>query len=59
MSAGDSPHADRHEPSLDEALRRLADQLMAEHGIRREGAVMPADRFERVAAELRGGYGWN
>lgn len=32
MSAGDSPHADRYEPSLDEALRRLADQLMAEHG---------------------------
>jgi hypothetical protein len=30
-----------------------------EHGIRREGAVMPADRFERVAAELRSGYGWN
>ncbi|MEJ2889349.1 type II toxin-antitoxin system PemK/MazF family toxin [Actinomycetospora aeridis] len=29
-----------------------------EHGIRREGAVMPADRFERVAAELRSGYGW-
>lgn len=30
-----------------------------EHGIRREGAVMPADRYERVAAELRDGYGWN
>ncbi|MDD7939884.1 type II toxin-antitoxin system PemK/MazF family toxin [Actinomycetospora lutea] len=30
-----------------------------EHGIRREGAVIPADRFERVAAELRSGYGWN
>ena len=30
-----------------------------EHGIRREGAVMPADRFDRVAAELRSGYGWN
>jgi hypothetical protein len=29
-----------------------------EHGIRREGAVMPADRFERVADALRGGYGW-
>ncbi|HSK60669.1 MAG TPA: type II toxin-antitoxin system PemK/MazF family toxin [Actinomycetospora sp.] len=29
-----------------------------EHGIRREGAVMPADRFEHVAAALRGGYGW-
>lgn len=30
-----------------------------ENGIRREGAIMPADRFERVAAELRSGYGWN
>jgi hypothetical protein len=29
-----------------------------EHGIRREGAVMPADRFEHVAAALRRGYGW-
>jgi hypothetical protein len=29
-----------------------------EHGIRREGAIMPADRFEQVAAELRSGYGW-
>jgi hypothetical protein len=30
-----------------------------EHGIRREGAVMPADRFGRVADELRRGYGWS
>ncbi|PVY96197.1 type II toxin-antitoxin system PemK/MazF family toxin [Actinomycetospora cinnamomea] len=29
-----------------------------EHGIRREGAVMPADRFDRVADALRRGYGW-
>lgn len=29
-----------------------------EHGIRREGAIMPAERFDRVAAELRRGYGW-
>jgi hypothetical protein len=29
-----------------------------EHGIRREGAVMPADRFEHVAAALRADYGW-
>ena len=29
-----------------------------EHGIRREGAVMPADRFEHVAAALRSDYGW-
>jgi hypothetical protein len=31
---------------------------LAEHGIRREGAVLPHDRFERVAGELRGRYGW-
>ena len=30
-----------------------------EHGIRREGAIMPADRFDRVADELRRGYGWS
>ena len=32
---------------------------VAEHGIRREGAVLPRDRFERVADELRGRYGWS
>jgi PemK-like, MazF-like toxin of type II toxin-antitoxin system len=31
---------------------------VAEHGIRREGAVLDRDRFERVAAELRERYGW-
>ena len=30
-----------------------------ERGIRREGAVVPADRFDRVAGELRGSYGWS
>ena len=29
-----------------------------EHGIRREGAVVPQDRFDAVAGELRGSYGW-
>jgi hypothetical protein len=29
-----------------------------EHGIRREGAVLGRDRFERVARELRARYGW-
>jgi hypothetical protein len=29
-----------------------------ESGIRREGAVLDRDRFERVAAALRDGYGW-
>jgi hypothetical protein len=32
---------------------------VAERGIRREGAVLPRDRFERVADELRGRYGWS
>ena len=32
---------------------------VAEHGIRREGAVLSRDRFERVAEELRGRYGWS
>lgn len=31
---------------------------VAEHGIRREGAVLDRDRFERVAARLREQYGW-
>ena len=30
-----------------------------EHGIRREGAVLPADRFDRVAGELRTHFGWS
>jgi PemK-like, MazF-like toxin of type II toxin-antitoxin system len=29
-----------------------------EHGIRREGAIVPQDRFDAVANELRGSYGW-
>jgi hypothetical protein len=28
------------------------------HGIRREGAVLARNRFDQVAAELRGSYGW-
>lgn len=31
---------------------------LAEHGIRREGAVLDAARFERVARELRSRFGW-
>lgn len=30
-----------------------------EHGIRREGAIVPEDRFGRVADELRRDYGWS
>lgn len=29
-----------------------------EHGIRREGAVLDRSRFDRVAGELRGRFGW-
>ncbi|HST64369.1 MAG TPA: type II toxin-antitoxin system PemK/MazF family toxin [Mycobacteriales bacterium] len=32
---------------------------VAEHGIRREGAVLGRDRFDRVAAQLRSHYGWS
>ncbi|WP_232666249.1 type II toxin-antitoxin system PemK/MazF family toxin [Pseudonocardia sp. TRM90224] len=32
---------------------------VAEHGIRREGAVLDLDRFERVAHELRRRFGWS
>ncbi|WP_344618578.1 type II toxin-antitoxin system PemK/MazF family toxin [Dactylosporangium salmoneum] len=28
-------------------------------GIRREGAILDRDRFDRVAAELRSSYGWS
>lgn len=31
---------------------------VAEHGIRREGAVLGRDRFDRVATQLRSRYGW-
>ena len=30
-----------------------------EHGIRREGSVVPKDRFDAVADELRRSYGWH
>ncbi|HEX5810695.1 MAG TPA: type II toxin-antitoxin system PemK/MazF family toxin [Pseudonocardia sp.] len=32
---------------------------VCEHEIRREGAVLDQDRFDRVAAELRARYGWS
>ncbi|MFI6597688.1 type II toxin-antitoxin system PemK/MazF family toxin [Nonomuraea sp. NPDC050536] len=32
--------------------------LLSEEGIRREGAVLDADRFTRVAARLRDLHGW-
>jgi hypothetical protein len=32
--------------------------VVEEHGIRREGAVLARDRFERVAVQLRQRFGW-
>jgi hypothetical protein len=32
---------------------------IGEHDIRREGAVLDRDRFERVAGELRSRFGWS
>lgn len=32
---------------------------VGEHGIRREGSVLDRERFDRVAAQLRGRYGWS
>lgn len=32
---------------------------VGEHDIRREGAVLGRDRFDRVAGELRGRFGWS
>jgi hypothetical protein len=32
---------------------------LAEDGIRREGAVLDRDRFDRVAAALRSDHGWS
>ena len=31
---------------------------VSEHGIRREGAVLDRNRFDRVAGQLRSRYGW-
>ena len=33
--------------------------VVPEHGVRREGAVLAQDRFERVAEALRAEYGWH
>ena len=38
---------------LDRVLTVAAD------GIRREGAVLDRERFDRIAAQLRSGYGWS
>ncbi len=45
----------RHRPSWVRLDRVL---VVAEHGIRREGAVLDRARFDVVAAALRKSYGW-
>jgi|1186.fasta_scaffold890876_1 hypothetical protein len=50
LAVGSGPWRDSFVP-LDRVLE------IPEHGLRRKGAIMPADRFERVADELRRGYG--
>ncbi len=32
---------------------------VSEHGIRREGSVLPRERFDRVAGQLRDRFGWS
>ncbi|GLZ49367.1 mRNA interferase PemK [Actinomycetospora sp. NBRC 106375] len=56
LSVGSGPW-DREGRESFVRLDRVLD--IPEHGIRREGAVMPADRFDGVADELRRGYGWS
>lgn len=42
-----------------ESFARLDRVLeLAERGIRREGAVLPQERFDRVATQLRERFGW-
>ena len=56
LSLGAGTWDGQHRPSwirLDRVLE------VAEHGIRREGAVLDRPRFDRVAAELRRSYGWS
>lgn len=44
-----------HRPSWVRLDRVL---VVAEHGIRREGAILDRERFDAVADELRRSYGW-
>ena len=55
LSLGTGAWDREHRPSW-VRLDRVLD--VPESGIRREGAVLDRDRFERVAAALRDGYGW-
>ncbi len=55
LSVGTGEWDTRHRESFIRLDRVL---LIAEHGIRREGAILPRNRFDVVATELRTRYGW-
>lgn len=55
MSLGVGAWDSQHRESFVRLDRVL---VIAEHGIRREGSILPRDRFEVVATELRARYGW-
>jgi PemK-like, MazF-like toxin of type II toxin-antitoxin system len=56
LSVGTGAWDQQHRESF-VRLDRVLD--VPEHGIRREGAVLGRDRFDRVAAQLRAHYGWS
>lgn len=55
LSIGSGPWDSKRRPSWVRTDRVLD---VPEEGIRREGAVMPSDTFQRVADVLRNTYGW-
>jgi PemK-like, MazF-like toxin of type II toxin-antitoxin system len=56
LSVGTGAWDQQHRESF-VRLDRVLD--VPEHAIRREGAVLARDRFDRVATELRTRYGWS
>lgn len=56
LSVGSGAWDEQHRESFVRLDRVLE---VPEHGIRREGAVLARDRFDRVAAQLRSHYGWS
>lgn len=55
MALGAGDWDSQHHPSWIRLDRVL---VVAEHGIRREGAILDRARFDAVANELRRSYGW-
>ena len=56
LGIGSGPWDSANRPSW-VRLDRVLD--VPEDGIRREGAIVPRDRFDRIAARLRDDYGWS